>query len=377
MMKKIFSLYSLLLFSQLAFAQQSIDAIMQLRPVLSPVYEVGAFDYSVKMPYGKSNIIETNLPDVSDLKNLKSIDLIYTQFRRSADFNQPKLNRYRLENLRKVIPEIFELTDIQWNIVEQTTGNNKAEAEQLFHGFVFNINPENAEPEVENEEVTYIENVLNGEPEEEFPDSVVLNVFERNNWNKMLIVADLTGSMSPYVAQILLWFRLNDTDERAKHFLFFNDGNKTPDAKKKVGRTGGLYASPATNFEEIQALAYKTMRNGDGGDWPENDMEALLTGIKQCPDCEDIILIADNNAAIRDWRMMQLVKQPIRVILCGVEDFINPQYLNLVKMSNGSLHTIEADLTTLMKLKEGQEIIIDEKTYKIQKGKFVIKRIQY
>ena len=68
-----------------------------------------AFDYFTKMPYGKSNIIETNLPTVEDLKNLKSIDLIYTQFRRSADFNQPKLNRYRLEKLKKAMPEIFEL----------------------------------------------------------------------------------------------------------------------------------------------------------------------------------------------------------------------------------------------------------------------------
>jgi hypothetical protein len=373
-MKNIFGLYCLLMFSQIGFAQQSIDKIMQLRPVLSPVYEVGAFDYFVEMPFGKSKIVETNLPDVEDLKNLKSIDLIYTQFRRSADFNQPKLNRYRLENLKKAMPEIFELDNIQWNIVEQTTGNNKEEAEQLFHGFVLNIRRENEVPEVKNEEVTYIENVLNGTPEEEFPDSIVLNVFQRNNWNKMLIVADLTGSMSPYVAQVLLWFRLNDSEERAKHFLFFNDGNKTPDAKKKVGRTGGLYASPATNFKEIEALAYQTMNNGDGGDWPENDMEALLTGMKQCPECEDIILIADNNAAIRDWRMMQLVKKPIRVILCGVEDFINPQYLNLVKTSKGSLHTIEDDLTTLINMKEGQTIVLYEKTYRVQKGKFVIIR---
>ena len=218
-MKKVFSLYCLLILSQFVFAQQSIDAIMKLRPVLSPVYEVGAFDYFVGMPYGKSKITETNLPDIEDLKNLKSIDLIYTQFRRSADFNQPKLNQYRLENLKESMPEIFELENIQWNIVEQTTGNNKEEAEQLFHGFVLNIRRENEVPEVKNEEITYIENVLRGESEEEFPDSIVLNVFQRNNWNKMLIVADLTGSMSPYVAQVLLWFRLNDSEDRAKHFL--------------------------------------------------------------------------------------------------------------------------------------------------------------
>ncbi len=376
-MKNILSLFCLLILSQIGYSQESIDEIMKLRPVLSPVYEVGAFDYYVKMPYGKSEIIESNLPSIEDLKDLKSVDLIYTQFRRSADFNQPKLNRYRLENLKTEMSEIFDIENIQWNIVEQTTGNNKEEAAQLFHGFVFNLKVEGEEKEVENEEVTYIENVLNGKPYEEFPDSIVLNVFERNDWNKMLIVADLTGSMSPYVAQVLLWFRLNESKDKAKHFLFFNDGNQIANEKKKVGKTGGLYAAPATNFKEIEALAYQTMRNGDGGDWPENDMEALLTGMRQCPECEDLVLIADNSALMRDWRMMQLVNKPIRVILCGVEDYVNPQYLNLVKQSKGSLHTIEEDLTTLMKLREGQTIDINDKTYRVQKGKFVIIKKQY
>ena len=40
----------------------------------------------------------------------------------------------------------------------------------------------------------------------DFADRTVLNVFERNkHWDQMLLVADITGSMSEYSAQIILW----------------------------------------------------------------------------------------------------------------------------------------------------------------------------
>ena len=40
-------------------------------------------------------------------------------------------------------------------------------------------------------------------------------------WNNMLVVADLTGSMSPYVGQLLLWLKLKTTTHPAKYFSVF------------------------------------------------------------------------------------------------------------------------------------------------------------
>ena len=359
----------LLMVATILSAQESIDDIMALKPEKIDYYDNSEAIYNIEMPYAKRSVKKQNLPTVDDLQRLVSIDLVYTEFRRSERFSQPKLNRYRLETLKKAMPEIFELENVTWNIIEQTGATTMEEAKRLYHGFVINIAEERG-----GEEISYIETIVNEENEEEI-DSTVLIVFERNNWSEMLITADLTGSMSPYVAQVLLWFKLNNIDKRAKYFMFFNDGDSTPDSDKKVGKTGGLYQSRASDYQTIESLAYKTIRGGDGGDWQENDVEALYFGIQNCPDCKDIILIADNDSPVRDWRMMSMIKRPIRVILCGVEDgYINPQYLNLARMTKGSVHTMEKDILNLMEINEGESIEVNGKNYKIYKGNFVIKR---
>lgn len=349
-------------------AQQSIDEIMELQPTITESYKPSNLIYNMTMPFGESRVRSKNLPKKEDLERLTSIDLVYTEFRRSKRFSQPKLNRYRLERLKKVMPEIFELDHITWNIIEQTNADNKADAEKLFHGFIFNL-----KKELGDKDIALIKEIVNQDNIEPLPDSTVLKVFERNHWDEMLITADLTGSMSPYVGQILLWFKLNEIDKRAKYFMFFNDGNRMPDAQKKVGKTGGLYDLPASKYEEVEALAFKTIRNGDGGDWQENDIEALFFGIKRCPSCKDVILIADNDAPIRDWRMMKMINKPVRIILCGGDEgYVNPQYLNLARMTKGSIHTMEKDFENLMSLNEGQFIEIRGLKYKIYKGNFVV-----
>lgn len=366
-MKTIYFILFLMTFAPILSAQQSIDHIMQLRPTEVDYYK-SASTYKITMPFGESRVIAKELPEVADLEHLVSIDLVYTGFRRSERFSQPKLNRYRLGELKKLMPEIFELENVTWNIIEQTGAINKTDAEKLFHGFVINIKEVRG-----SEDIELIETIVSQKNSSPLPDSTVLKVFDRHKWDKMLITADLTGSMSPHIAQVLLWLKLNDINKRAKYFMFFNDGNTTPDEQKKVGKTGGLYDAPATTYSEIEALAFKTIRNGDGGDWPENDVEALYFGIQRCPTCKDVILIADNDAPMRDWRMMKLIKKPVRIILCGGEEgYINPQYLNLARTTKGSIHTMEQDITTLMELNEGETIEIDGLLYKIYKGNFVV-----
>ncbi|NJN77076.1 MAG: hypothetical protein HC803_01075 [Saprospiraceae bacterium] len=205
-MKTPFLIFLFIAFCSTLFSQQSIDEIMELPAEKVSFYETHS-DYNITMPYAKSNISTKKLPTVEQLQRLVSIDLVYTEFRRSDKFSQPKLNRYRLESLKKAMPEIFVLENVKWNIIEQTGADNQADAEKLFHGFVFNI-----AAELGTEDIEYIDKIVN--EREELDDSTVLEVFKRNNWDKMLITADLTGSMSPYIAQILLWFKLNETDKK-------------------------------------------------------------------------------------------------------------------------------------------------------------------
>jgi len=205
-------------------------------------------------------------------------------------------------------------------------------------------------------------------------DSTIFNVFSRNSgWNKMLLVCDFTGSMSPYTVQLLLWFRLyNNTDkQKIEHFTFFNDGDHKPNTRKQIGKTGGIYHSKSRKLEDIIGLAEKTMMRGHGGDVPENNIEALLEAIGKCEDCEEIIMIADNFATPRDMSLLHQVDKPVRIILCGTNGGINTAYLDIVRHTKGSLHTIEDDILNLAEMNEGGEITIGNMLYKIKRGKFI------
>ncbi|KUG08035.1 hypothetical protein [Solirubrum puertoriconensis] len=57
----------------------------------------------------------------------------------------------------------------------------------------------------------------------------------------------------------------------------------------------------------------------------------------------------------------------MRIILCGVHDYINPKYLALARKHGFSLHTIEADLLDLGKLMDGETITIQGQQYQATK----------
>lgn len=202
------------------------------------------------------------------------------------------------------------------------------------------------------------------------PDSTILKILHRNDWDNMLIVTDVTGSMSPYTAQLLMWFRFNTISNKVKHFIFFNDGNKKYDFEKEIGKTGGIYWIPSSEYEAVKALVYECMRNGNGRDRPENDLEALIKASEFCPDCENIVLIADNWSEIRDFKLLKKIKKPVKIILCGTDIHLNTQYLLLAKSTGGSIHTIEEDLLNLVDVKEGQIIELGKKKYIFKRGKF-------
>jgi hypothetical protein len=58
-------------------------------------------------------------------------------------------------------------------------------------------------------------------------------------------------------------------------------------------------------------------------DGPENNIEAILHGIKQNHRIKSVILIADNNATPRDLELLNKVRGPTRVILCGSSNGIS------------------------------------------------------
>ncbi|WP_375242308.1 MAP7 domain-containing protein [Lacinutrix sp.] len=200
---------------------------------------------------------------------------------------------------------------------------------------------------------------------------IISTIFERNPWKNKLIVCDLTGSMSPYVAELSVWYNLNLLVEKNLQFVFFNDGDNKEDEEKNIGETGGVYYTSSRNISELNGLVSKVSASGSGGDCEENDLEALIKGTKLAKPFDHLVLIADSNSPVRDLELLSNLTTPVHVILCGYEDFILNDYLKIAWKTKGSIHTIEEDIVNIYRMLEGQNITIDSKTYKLMGGDFI------
>ncbi|CAG0982675.1 hypothetical protein FLAV_01854 [Flavobacteriales bacterium] len=205
------------------------------------------------------------------------------------------------------------------------------------------------------------------------PDSSVFRILERNTeWNHLLVAVDVTGSMYPYLAQVLLWYKENEKpfSPKVKMVAFFNDGDNKPDREKKTGNVGGVYTGNYLGYETLKNNMKFAMAHGGGGDREENNIEAILNATAKCPDCTNILMIADNFATPRDLSLTNQVIHPVHILLCGTHFGINTHYLNLARATKGSVHTANQDIVNLHKLANGDEIEIEGMYYILQQNKF-------
>jgi len=317
----------------------------------------------LNMAYNQSSIL--NPADAallnSGLVNIVSIDLVYTH-----DGNEElleTLNKRRLFELYMLAPGVFSRSMVKWRFVRQT-GNGR-NIRNMFHGYVIRyreFKPYKPTGEGLKKDVE----ALAAKP---FDNDLFKALKRIPNLEQQAIVVDFTGSMSPYYTQLMSWFFLKKY-KTPTSFVFFNDGNMTPDNRKPIGSTGGLYVFRTDNLDTILHYALKTVDGGNGGDAPENDVEAVLKAIKENPKVKEIVLIADNWADMRDYSLIRKVDKPVSVILCGTEEGINTQYLDLAKATKGSLHTIEEDIEDLVKVSEGHEVKVSDGTYIFKGGRF-------
>ncbi len=204
-----------------------------------------------------------------------------------------------------------------------------------------------------------------------YKKSIVNQVIDRNHWQNKLIVCDLTGSMQPYRNELLAWYMLNHLKDQKMQFVFFNDGDNKTDDEKVMGNTGGIYYFQSKGIDSLILAAHKVSGAGNGGDCPENNIEAILYATKTAqPHYQEILMIADNNAPIKDLELLSKLNKPIHVILCGALTNIEEDYLRLAYATKGSVHTIEKDILDLAKLTNGQTISINGIEYKMLNGKF-------
>ncbi len=191
-----------------------------------------------------------------------------------------------------------------------------------------------------------------------FPDSVVtVTLKNMNNHASNVLVEDVTGSMYPYILQTFLWRRLYISKAHLSHFVFFNDGDHTPDRLKVIGNTRGIYSLTTDSIPQVEALVFQAMMNGDGGDGPENNIEALIYAQEKFPD-KNLVMVADNNALVKDISLLDKIKKPVHIILCGTYNGVMASYVMIAAKTGGTISTIEKTYSDLKNLKEGEKMNI-------------------
>jgi hypothetical protein len=165
-------------------------------------------------------------------------------------------------------------------------------------------------------------------------------------------------------------------DPHVSCISLFNDGDSKDDRKKEIGRTDGIIIlKNEISLERLGKAIIKSMKNGSGGDCMENNLEAVIKGVKACDDCRDIVMIADNFATPRDVSLVSELEQPVHWVLCGVFEDVNVHYLDLVRANKGFLHTSRSDVTDLHLMKENDVVNIDGYSYQLKRGKFMLMKI--
>jgi hypothetical protein len=200
----------------------------------------------------------------------------------------------------------------------------------------------------------------------------VKSAFYRNRagWSSNVIVTDLTGSMHPYMDEVLLWHALAVVPGAQNRYLFFNDGDRKPE--KPIGATGGFYTTEIPDMPALLQTMQSTTNGGSGGESEENDIEALLEAMRMMGEGDELVLIADNYSDVRDMELLPQLRTPVRIVLAGNLDHgINEDYLQIAWATGGSIHTLTEDIETLKTVNEGQLITIGSHRYRMSGGIFV------
>lgn len=354
------------------FAQVSINMQARIDTVEIDKYKLvhhddatGLSQMLLEMPIGDYKIINERIAKQLQKETITKVELVYTDYPKGLDMRE--LNRARILELYIHLPQVFNKRVIEWKVVKQTGAKNNDMASHMIHGFVITYRPL---PSFEAEN-NLISSVLEGKTN---PDSTILKVLERHpNWKDQIVVCDVTGSMSPYLASLVLWLKLNNSNKLSENFVFFNDNDMDHNKQEKLD-TSGIWDVSSKKYDAVLKKMLYAMYNGGQ---TENNLKATFYASQKFmkeKKKEGIIMIADNWQDPYDMKLLPALKEigvPIHVIVCGVSATLNPNYLDIALATNGSVHTIEADLEELAKISEGKTVKFGTFKLKMTNGKLV------
>ena len=177
---------------------------------------------------------------------------------------------------------------------------------------------------------------------------------------KIAVIIDVTGSMHGNIVSTTYWLQNNQGRLPFSSYTAFNDGDKTKDKDKEIGNTGGIYFTSL--FTEYNRTIKKAMLGGNGGDFPENDIEAILTALEKDQNATEVLLIADNMSEVKDIELLDNINKPVSVLLCSLTKTIHPHYLDLVYQTGGKIY-YNGKTIDLSKVKKGDSFKLKKVTY--------------
>lgn len=367
-MKNLLSLLFLILFITV-----NAQVKIRMRVAIQDTVEIDRFEprdngfkvQQLTMLPGDHHIQNKRAAELLQNETIIGVDLVYSDYPEGEDFSE--LNRRRMLELYAYLPDAFNRQVVSWRVVKQTGVKKTGGINNYFHGFAIYYRPMPSYT-AENK---LIEDIVEGRVKPE--DSTLLKVFERNKeWKDMLVVCDVTGSMSPYTAQLLLWIKANQKLRSMKDIIFFNDDDEKSTAQNKSEDTTGIWAVSSGNYRKVMDVAVEAMKEGKH---IENNMEAVCAAIKKYPDGKQkVLMIADNWEDPCDMYLVDYLKKnkiPLRIIVCGVNSSFNMNYLNIARATGGSVHTMEEDLKDLASMKNGTKFKIGDVKIMLMNGQFI------
>lgn len=344
--------------------------------------------------------------EVPKSRKIHRIDLVFTKYpvlREKWITPYDSLLRWRLAAIQQLLPEAFS-PDVAWRLVLQTDGRTAKDAQHMFHGvYIYYSTPEEPGILVTTTDTTMappmpavavspkpvkpsppqvpdyrfmdfrdVRRLLDGDIP--FRDTLIFEILHRNlHWKDILLVNDWTASMYIYGTQALYWHKHHLKEKNIGYFVFFNDGNRKPNRLKKPGQTGGVYGIDAEDIESIARLMQKVIARGDGGDRQENDVEAILYGLKKYKKQRHVVLLADNKSELRDAILIGQINRPVHIIPCGVVYgvAVHNDYLKMAWATKGSLHTRHQDIY-LKDFTESDQFELEGVWYAIKNNQLVV-----
>src|ERR1051325_7890502 len=247
-MKTVRFFFFAFLLSLAAHAQTSMNLHIHFNDTLIvKKYEPEANGFKSQYIYidpGDFRFRNTPVPRVLNGETISQVDLVYSDFPEGDDFTE--LNPKRIIELYLDCPNAFNHNTITWRLVKQTGVKSSSDLGRYFHGFCIYYRPL---PTFSTEK-EYFEHILS--QKEVLEDSTIIKVLRRNkSWKEMLCVADVTGSMSPYTVQLLVWTKFNESLKTFKQFVFFNDDEENSNDQSKALDTSGIWSIESFKADKV------------------------------------------------------------------------------------------------------------------------------